>query len=391
MARFFRLLLLGTGLITGGFALAQEEPRLGDSRVGSALEDRIELVNEGNKLLAKGWFGAALPIWQQLLADDPSNANTNFKVGLCYHHSIDEQVKGLQHFKVAVGNMHPDYNFNGRTESTAPYDALYFLGETYLAANEPDSALDRFLEYQNHFNGQPPIPVDRQILMCVNARRASRNRRDVTIKNLGETINSEFAETNPVLTIDNSVIFFASRRLRDREDGLAPVADPITGKYQEDIYLAQRGEDGEWAISGLFNLSSDISEAPLFLSADGLTLYLRREEKGNVDLFTSEFRDGVWAQPVAVGGVNSKANEIGVSVDGAGQYLYFSSNREGGLGNYDLYRCERRANGKWGKPENISARINTPFNEVSPFIHPDGKTLFFSSDGYRNRGMGGFD
>jgi len=196
---------------------------------------------------------------------------------------------------------------------------------------------------------------------------------------------------NPVLMLDNSILFFSTRRPVSVTDGTDPV-ELSTGAFYEDIYMATKDENGNWNEAYRFLRSEEGNEAPVALSNDGLTLYLRKETRKRVDLFECHYEDGVWSKPKPLGSnINSAYNETGLSVSGDGNVLYFSSDREEGTGRFDLYRCERKSSGNWGKAENLGDQINTPFNEISPFIHPNGKTLFFSSNGYLSKGIGGYD
>ena len=359
----------------------------GDGNNGtSPVSPVAPLVEDGNKLLSKGQFSAAMAVWQQVLATEPDNANANFKMGMCYYNSLDESPKALPYLKKASKKITGKYDFFNVAEKNAPYDVLYFLGETYLAANQPDSALWMFFQYEDKFDGNPAISVDRQIRNCINAKNAVKNPRDVTMKNPGRNINSAYAETNPVLTIDNSIMFFASRRaIKDSNKKLSNV----NGKFDADIYYARKDASGKWEAAVPFKWNTDKEEAPLYISADGLTLYFSKEIKGQSDIYTSSYVDKVWGSPKAVAEINSAANETGVSVSADGKYLYFCSDREGGAGRFDIYQCVKVA-GKWGAPKNLGAALNTGSSETSPYINPNGKTLFFASNGYRD-GMGGYD
>ncbi len=349
------------------------------------------LIEEGNKLMGNGQFYEALPIWNKVVDKDSTNADANFKLGLCYFNTLDEQIKSLNYFKRATSAMTDKYNFYDAGNIKAPLDAIYFLGEAFLSANQPDSAYEKFRNYQDKYAGNPPIPVDYKLLMCVNAKKNTKAPRDVTLINMGDKVNSEYSETNPVLTVDNSVLFFSTRRLRDNNSNL-DFKDNKTGKYREDIYMSVVGENGKWSKASMFKLSTDADEAPLYITPDGLSLYLRRDENGISNIYKSHYEDGVWSEPEKLGGgINSPFNETGLSISGDGSVMCFASDRVGGVGKSDIYICKKKKNGNWGAPENIGTMINTPYNEISPFIHPNSKTLFFSSDGNRNKGMGGFD
>lgn len=359
----------------------------------TGLSQETESLDQQTKkayaLLSKGSFGAALPLWKQIVKQDSTNANVNFKIGLCYFNSWDEQAKALPYFKKAVKAMTPKYNFFSAKEKKSPYDALYFLAETFKLCNEIDSALNYFVLYNDQFSGEPPMDVYKQIISCVNAKNYVNSPRNVKLINLGKPVNSQYSEMNPVVTIDNSIVFFSSRRLR-ADSSNKNFIDKVTGKYFEDIYFSKKDEKGKWSTPQLFKYSTpDHNEAPLCLSSDGLTLFFRKEVEGNSSIYQSIFKQSVWEEPQMMGSnINSLFNETGASISADGKYLYFSSNREGGEGEYDIYQCVRKANGKWGQAKNLGKIVNTASSEISPFIHPDGKTLFFSCNG---KGMGGYD
>jgi outer membrane protein OmpA-like peptidoglycan-associated protein len=352
--------------------------------------DSKALTEEGNRLIEKGHFAAALPVWQRLLEKNPGNADLNFKVGLCYRYFPDQKEKALEYFKKAATQTVSRYNFYSMTWGQASFDAIYFLGETYLTVNEPDSALKYFLLYNDLYNGNPPISTDRQVRATLNARNAVKTPRNVKLVNMGEALNSPYAESNPVLTLDNSVIFFSSRR--PGKEG-SSVIDKTTGQYAEDIYYSRRDKNGKWQAPQAFRHNTSLSEAPLSLSPDGLTLYFRKEEKnGDVNLYKSVFANGVWGDPARLEGtINSSARETGFTLSPDGSSLYFTSDRVGGQGGTDIYQCLKQKNGRWSKARNLGTSVNTAYNETSPFIGSNGRTLFYCSNGHKSKGIGGYD
>ena len=347
-----------------------------------------DLVLEGIKLLDQGFYGAALPYWEKICQKDSANIENAFKIGLCFRFSLDEQDKALKYFSRAAI---PALTNNPGHSSKYSIDALFFLGDTWLHLNEPDSALKYYLLYREYFIGPPAIPTEDRIIACINSRIESKAPRNVKLVNLGEVVNSEYSETSPVLTLDNSVLFFSSRRLR-KDNSNHDIIDKVTGRHFEDIYYTKKDETGKWQNPVPFKYNTDRNEAPLLLSSDGLTLYFRCDEKDNSDLFESHFKDGVWEKPIRLGSnINSPFNETGLSISADGKQLYFASDRPNGFGGSDLYRCDRSsAADNWGRARNLGHGINSAGSEASPYLNPNGKTLFFSSNGYI-RGMGGFD
>ncbi|HIO71828.1 MAG TPA: hypothetical protein EYN38_01845 [Flavobacteriales bacterium] len=102
------------------------------------------LIEQGNKLLGKGDFITALPVWLNALKADKDNSNINFKLGLCYHNSFNKQEKALPYFIISVKDLTEDYNFVSKTERNAPFDAIYFLAEAYMQADQHEQALRLF-------------------------------------------------------------------------------------------------------------------------------------------------------------------------------------------------------------------------------------------------------
>lgn len=136
-------------------------------------------------------------------------------------------------------------------------------------------------------------------------------------------------------------------------------------------------------------------EGSVTLTADGNLLYYSAlsHEGGydNCDIWYCRRSDGKW-QPLQRAGRNVNGErtwESQPSISPDGQYLYFASNRPGGQGGTDIWMCRRLNNGDWSRAENLGPAVNTPGNEKSPFLHADGHTLYFASNGWQ--GFGGYD
>lgn len=364
------------------------------------------LLNKANALISKGTPMATLPSqqeivernwssWdtyqnykealancQQLLAIAPNNANYNYKTGLCYFFSYDEQHKALSYFKQAAKNVTHDYNFSDTKQDKAPSTALYFLAQSYLDSNQPDSALKYFALYQNKQSASA-INTERGLSMAVNAKNGEKNLRNVSVKNMGSKINSSYAETNPVVKLNNSMLFFASRRPNKENNSNAT--------NSEDMYYSIKNADGKWDEPLAFRYNTEYDEAPLYISPDGLTLYFKKTVSGNSDFYKTVFKDGAWSKPESLSDINSIFNEDGLSITGDGKTLYFSSDRNKEFGKYDIFKSTLSVKGKWSAPVLLSKTINTNFDEVSPYITPDGSVLFFSSNAFSGKGLGGMD
>jgi outer membrane protein OmpA-like peptidoglycan-associated protein len=164
---------------------------------------------------------------------------------------------------------------------------------------------------------------------------------------------------------------------------------------QEDFYISRKKE-GIWQTPLPLGppINTPENEGAQSISADSkmmvYTVCNRREDYGSCDLYISENKNGKWSDPHNIGTpINSGAWESQPSVAANGDALFFASNRTGSVGGQDIWVSYKQENGEWGQPQNIGKEINTTADETSPFIHPDGQTLYFRSNGHA--GMGSFD
>ena len=164
--------------------------------------------------------------------------------------------------------------------------------------------------------------------------------------------------------------------------------------HQEDLYTSYKTSEGWAEAQAITSLNTAGNEAAHCLSQDGSTIIYtsceRRDSYGGCDLYMSRLEDGQWTVPVNLGApVNSIAWESQPSLSADERTLYFTSNRPGGYGGRDIWISEMDLSGRWSQPENAGKNVNTKKNEEAPFLHADGKTLYFMSNGHP--GMGGYD
>ncbi len=216
--------------------------------------------------------------------------------------------------------------------------------------------------------------------------------------NLGLNINSHYDEYWPSLTADGKTIVFTV--LMPKDSSLLSMGSiPKTGQYfQEDFYGAALGNDGTWKPRMRLRapLNTDSNEGAQTLSADGNWMFFtscgRSDSKGSCDIYFSQRTNFGWSEPVNVGApVNTPYWESQPSFSADGRTLYFTSNRAGGIGGKDIWKATMigiRDDGSpfFSKPVNLGPNINTAADENSPFIHPDNKTLYFSSEGWPGLG-----
>jgi Tol biopolymer transport system component len=201
----------------------------------------------------------------------------------------------------------------------------------------------------------------------------------------GAYVNTEEDEYWPSISADEQTLVI-TRLLK---------GDPIYGKKQEDFFFSQWTENGWGPMQNAgYPLNSAGNEGAQSISADGRIMVFtgcnRDDGLGRCDLYLSRKEGDSWTLPVNMGEpVNTSYTETQPSLSADGKTLYFASDRPGGSGSVDLWVCHQQENGKWTKPANLGDTVNTSGNEMSPFIHPDGRTLYLASNGHI--GLGGYD
>ncbi len=207
--------------------------------------------------------------------------------------------------------------------------------------------------------------------------------------NLGDSINTPYAEYVNAITPDEEWLYFTRKDPRDE------FTTDKTQEYEEDFYLAHQA-DSAWL--GALNFGQPINthgnEGALNISPDGKYLFFaacnRDDGYGSCDIYWAKRSGNRWSVPENLGEVvNSSQWDSQPSFSPDGKTLYFASKRSGGKGSSDIWRTELRRDGQWSQPENLGDSINTRSEEMSPFIHPDDQTLYFSSKGHP--GLGGMD
>jgi outer membrane protein OmpA-like peptidoglycan-associated protein len=165
------------------------------------------------------------------------------------------------------------------------------------------------------------------------------------------------------------------------------------GKYFEDIYIATRKDkDSPWSKAANlgFPVNTVDNEGVVAISPDGQEILLYKDDMGDGNIYSSRLEGDKWTVPVKLNSnINSKYWEPCAFISADGNTIYFVSDRPGGYGGTDIYKSEKDAKGEWGPALNLGPAINTVYDEYSPFIHPDGETLYFSSKGHNS--MGGYD
>jgi len=351
-------------------------------------------------------FNGALNLYLDAIKLDPENADLNFNIGVCYLRSI-HKTKAIPYIEKALKGdseinpearfllgrtYHWDMKFNKAIKEFQKYKAGLSKKELkkkevlrWLAIFVADRRIEQRSEYVI-VAGLDKI-IDKRIRECEIAKEMIKNPEDVTIENIGRSINSPFPDYAPVISADESVMYFTSRR----RGTVGEERDPFDGKFYEDIYVSYN-ENGKW--SKAENVGTTVNtknhDSGIGLSADGQTMFTYSYE-GRGDIYISKLRGKDWSRPKSISKKINTPNyaERSIALSGDERMMIFVSDKEGGNGGRDIYKSMKDDKGRWGDPENIGPVINTEFDEDGVFFHPDGKTFYFSSKGHKS--MGGYD
>ncbi|MDT8401573.1 MAG: OmpA family protein [Bacteroidales bacterium] len=277
-----------------------------------------------------------------------------------------------------------------RLDSVFFVPAWFGYGEVLFLLGNYEEARSKFELYLemgggNSVNAEKARKYIRDSNFAIEAMRDPVNFNPV---NMGEAINTGDDEYWPAITADDNLLLF-TRQKKSRSLNL------MGNEMQEDFYYSYR-VGGNWSPARNAGppLNTSYNEGAQTLEAAGNYMYFtacnRADGKGSCDIYYSARAGSGWKQGINIGGpVNSKYWEAQPSLSSDGSTLFFVSNRPGGFGGLDIWLSKQVKDGRWSEPVNLGNIINTPGDEMSPFIHFDGKTLYFSSNG--RPCMGGFD
>ncbi len=334
-----------------------------------------ELIEEGN-------FDEAIQLGIGLLKDHPENPELNFMLGYSYLMTALRKAEAIPYLEKSVEL----FAEKTKKQNGLFFEARFYLGKAYHNNYEFEKAIELFTELRETTkNNELLTAIDKEISQCETGIRLMREPVKMQINNLGENINSEYSDHSPVITADESVLIFTSRR--KRYDGEQMEED---GQYNEDIYISYNENNSWQKAHGISNnINTDKHEATISISPDGNQILIYSSEDAGT-ILVSYLTGDEWSVPERLGeNINTKYRETHASMSADGKYLYFTSDRPGGYGGLDIYISEKQKNGTWGKAVNLGSTINTELDEEGPFIHHDGVSLYFSSKGHET--MGGFD
>lgn len=324
----------------------------------------------------------ALLIYRDVLASEPKNAAALYGTAECYYN--------MKKYSLSLAYIDKAMEVN----KTISSDSDFFYGEIYHRLARTDDAITSFRKFMNiaNPNSYEYMLAIEYISQCNYAKEMMERPVDVSIKNLGNGINSRYDDYTPSITADGKMIVFTSRRIDTKGGRMDEQGD---SKYFEDIYFSEYDEStGEWSQStGVEGeLNTDTYDAVLSIFPDGRGMYVYKNTVNTTgDIYFSEYRPSKkeWGKAEKMPRpINTSYFEGSVTMTDDGNTLYFISERPEGRGQGDIYATTKKGTG-WSNPKNLGLVINTDLDEKFVFIHPNGKTLYFASNGHQT--MGSYD
>ena len=353
-----------------------------------------EMVTMNSLLIQENYLYLASKLSEKLFSLNPQSSNYNYRFGYTTLNSESNFERAIQFFLVAVKDTKKNYDMYSSNETSAPIDAFFHLASCYHLNQEIDNAIKYYQQFiDNSSSKSEKVEIAQlRLIQCDVAKREIANPKSAIVRNIGNVVVNDITpEYAPVISLDGYSLYFTTRR-QWIDGSTDDLRDPTLNQYPEDIYVSYADVDGEWTSPEKLEFcDSDLNEATIGVSSDERRIYVYQDMTGDGDIYYSDLEGNKFEDlgKLDYNDVNTKYWETHCTMTPDGQNMYFVSNRPGGFGGRDIYRIVKLPNGEWSKAMNMGPTINTPFDEDSPFIAVNNKTLYYSSNG--DKSMGGFD
>ncbi len=368
-------------LLVASLAFGQNVEFAGKNFTDKAgLKTALRNIDEGDAYAEINDYVTALELYLKGQAFNPNNAGLNYKIGKCYW-LLDNATQSIPYFSKSI-----------ELDPVGSGFVYGVLGMAYQANYQFDEAISAFQKARARLTPEEKKEKERDLAdhidQCNVAKKLMTDTVRVFIDNMGSVINSKYTDYAPIISADQSILMFTSTRQNPYNK---KVYDD--GEYDENLWISYRtGTTWSPAVEMGVPVNTKDNDATIGLSADGQKLFVFYGKNGG-DIKYSEKKGDVWSNPELFDAINSpNGHENSASFSYDGKTVYFSSDnveRVTNYGDHDIFMCQMNEKGKWGKPINLGLTINTDKDEIGVFMHPDGRTLIFASNGHKT--MGGYD
>ena len=368
---------------------------IGQNYQSQSKKDLRLKIEGANQLFIEKKYEIAKDLWLEIVQEHENNSNINYKTGVTLLEASNTKLKSLKYLKVAVKKVNKSYSPFDNSIVTAPIDVFYYIAKAFHYNNKQDSAIKYLNQFISVASKKHYLKKDAEklILQCENYLTVSRNDNIHNQKKDLSILNSDFDEMNPLFSLDGNTIIFSSNR--ERGANMASnkkIFNIETGKHYFDLYISYKNiSNNEWSNSKLMsNSKTKSNEVGIGQSEDLEKIF-----------FSDENNDPKKVNPIKFSRKQQEFYSIreftdftdfnisSIHISNNNRFMLFSSNKSGGYGGEDIWFSEKKENNVWSKPVNMGPTINSDYDEISPFLHADGVTLFFSSN--NEKSIGGYD
>lgn len=368
--KFLSGVLLTTTLLLASLSSYAQKLSAADGLKLMTVNENINLEN----------YDEAMRLLKEIHKNAPNNAEINFKMGISAY-MLNRPEESLVYLMRAQ-----------ELDSAVSKELNYWLGRSQHKNGLLDDAMVSFEKFRATLKGKNATThiVNEHIHQLEMAKKLISMPVDVKIRNLGQAINSEYKESNPSISADGNTLIFTTCR----PENTGGKIDPNFGIYYQDIWESVRDSvTGEWTdASPVYGqLNTEWHDANTSISPDGSVIFVYKSVGGGDIYYSRIKKNGEWRTPEPLGGkANSSYFETGACITPDKKKLFFISERiKHGEGNGDIWMAKRTGKWEYGEAQNLGSVVNSIDDENSVFIHPDGKTLYFSSNSKNS--IGGYD
>ncbi len=345
----------------------------------SVYAQKLNYENSDNasKMFDLDNFQRAKELYRVIYKKNMTNLKNKYRFGVClvYTYELNDGIKMLE----------------GVTKDpTIPVEVWYHLARAYHLSNKYEKAITLYKKYKSTAGAKSDLTSksNRYIEMCNNGKTLIKTPLNVEFENLGKSVNSNGKEYTPVITPDESILLFSTRR-----KGTTGMVYDLEGYYTADIYISKY-KYGKWSKSKTIGSPNDYGNEQIAgISENGkYVIYHVNNPKSKNNLQISTKTKSSFKRSLEIKSKNinlSSSKQISATISNDGNYIIYSSDKTGGIGQQDLYICRKLPNDEWAEPVNMGNTINTVFDESYPYLTNNGYTLYFASTGHNS--VGGYD
>lgn len=344
-----------------------------------------ELIEQGNEIIYAvqnpgNTFKSAIIELKKAHKFNPNSAEVNFMLGNAYLYT-NEKYKALAYLEKAI-KLNPEVDdFSD-----------FYLGMAYQLDLDFSKALKHYTKFESNSKSKQIESLGK---MLSKRKKECKYGKELTAKPVRawidnvKSVNSKNDEYSPCISTDGATIVFTSNRNNGHK------ANEV-GEYDGDIYVTEMNDKGKWSSPKSIGspLNTEKDETATMLAYDGTKMLVYKKEGDNYDVYESKLKGANWGTPKALHrSLNTSADQTYASYNYNNRKIIFVSSKKLGSSSKgtDIFSCGRM-NGRrdeFGSAVTIGSTINTKFNEGSVYMHPDGETMYFSSEGHNS--MGGMD